>query len=773
MEAAGVAEDAVLPGDAPARDAVIDLDAIAANTAHGVGSAAIAGIDVVLADVRSNAYGHGLIPVAHTVVANGATGLLVSSGHEGASLRAAGITVPIHVIRPVVVEPELLAQHSLIPAIATEAELLAAVATGSEVIDLDLTDPPGGLSAVALTALSMAIHDRVLAGTLSISAVFVEDSALGVEPGGATVVPSREGVREAVQRLLDALAELGSYPSVVVNGPIDRLLTGATSPGTAVELGASLYGLVPASTVTAAELGLRVAMTLSTRVSVVKAVAANEGVSYGYVYRTKHNTTVALCSFGYADGIHRSAGTGGVVWCNGRIHPMAGRVAMDVFMMDAEGHDVRVGDRVVLFGDPALGFPSPDEWARGVAAESPAVISSLGPRVTRRYVGGPDSVRQARHGDTLATAVQDRLGVEAVVDLTALQNNLVALRSRVAPSGVMLVVKDDAYCHGAVEVVRAAIEVGIDRVGTFDVATAVALRRAGIGAETTLFAWMVDDPADYVLAREHSIDVGVSQQNALDDIAALPSGPRVSVHLKIDTGLHRNGANPEDWPALVDAARELESRGVITVESVWTHIAEASDDEDSLSIDRFSRAVSVARERGLTVPLRHLAASAAGFEREDARFDLVRFGAFSFGIPPTHSASAADMGLSPVMALSAMVLRIVESADGQRLGLLGFGSGDGLLSGTVGTEWGGSARSTEPTAGWRGLSLPVVGRPGLDRCWIDCGDSGVAVGDWVRLWGDGRAGESTLQEWGESRATMGEEIVLRLPNSVPKRYVTR
>lgn len=792
---------------ATAREAVIDLDAIAANTAHGVESAAIAGIGQVLADVRLDAYGHGLVPVAHTVLASGATGLLVSAIDEGARLRKAGIAAQIHVVRPVIANLDEFVQHSLIPTVATAAELAAVVEAGSTLVDLDLTDPPGGLLAASeVGRLSAAIVARVRAGDVVVSAVFVEDSLLGVEPGGGTVVSSWEGAREAVQRLLDALAELDSFPLVVVNGPIDRLLTGATSPGTAVELGASLYGLVPHSDSTAAELGLTVAMTLATRVAVVKSVAAGEGVSYGYAYRTTKDTTVALCSFGYADGIHRSAGSAGVVWCNGRKHPLAGRVAMDVFMMDAEGHNVAVGDRVVLFGDPELGYPSPDDWAAAVSAYSPAVISSLGPRVVRRYIGGASGVSDwlnnplnsdRPRGDLLTpdrshqgAPDHNRLSrgplespetltdspvpdVEVTVDLAALKSNLGSLAQRVAPAAVMLIVKDDAYCHGATEVVRAAMTVGINRVGTFDVATAVGLRNAGVDDSVRLFAWMVEDPADYGVARARGIEVGISQVSALHEIAELPAGEPVPVHLKIDTGLHRNGANPEDWPALVDAAREYQLAGIISVESVWTHIAEASDDEDSRSIGRFEHAVEVARQRGLSVPLQHLAASAAGFERPDARFDLVRFGAFSYGIPPTHSASAAELGLTPIMTASARVLRIVESASGRRLGLIGFGSGKGLLSWhAVDAGLSTPADATAgPVAGWLGQSLPIIADLGLDRCWVDCSRSEVAVGDWVRLWGDGTAGESTLQEWGEACDTMGEEIVLRLPANVRKHYL--
>ena len=95
----------------------------------------------------------------------------------------------------------------------------------------------------------------------------------------------------------------------------------------------------------------------------MRRVPAGQGVSYGYDYRTDRETTLALVPLGYADGVPRQASGAGPVAIGGRRFTVAGRIAMDQFVVDVGDHPVAVGDEVVLFGDPTLGAPAADEWA--------------------------------------------------------------------------------------------------------------------------------------------------------------------------------------------------------------------------------------------------------------------------------------------------------------------------------------------------------------------------------------------------------------------------
>jgi alanine racemase len=351
---------------------------------------------------------------------------------------------------------------------------------------------------------------------------------------------------------------------------------------------------------------------------------------------------------------------------------------------------------------------------------------------------------------------------EVVVDLQALRHNLQTLSAIVAPSEVMVVVKNDAYGHGLLEVCRAAVAVGVTWIGALDLPTALTLREAGVTPPIRIFAWLIDPEEDLEPAISASIDLGISTRAQLDAIAASSTTAVARIHLKIDTGLHRNGATAEEWPQLVARALELQRQGVVEIVAVWTHIAEADDHEDSLSIARFEAAVDVAVELGVDAPLRHLAASAAGFARGDARFDLVRFGAFAYGLPPGDGPSAQDMRLRQVMTLRARVTAVEDRADGHRVASIDLGFADGISTRGPGRV----------TAAINGRRRPMVSPLEVDRAWFDLGaEHDVAVGDLVTLWGAGGAGEQTLQEWGNSTDTMSEELVVRLNRNIPRRFV--
>ena len=127
-------------------------------------------------------------------------------------------------------------------------------------------------------------------------------------------------------------------------------------------------------------------MTLRAAVAAVRRVDAGHGVSYGYQHRTERESTLALIPIGYADGVPRNASGRGPVWIGGKPFAVAGRVAMDQFVVDVGDHPVAVGDEAVLFGDPTLGVPSADDWARAADTINYEIVTRIGPRVPRRQV---------------------------------------------------------------------------------------------------------------------------------------------------------------------------------------------------------------------------------------------------------------------------------------------------------------------------------------------------------------------------------------------------
>lgn len=342
-------------------------------------------------------------------------------------------------------------------------------------------------------------------------------------------------------------------------------------------------------------------------------------------------------------------------------------------------------------------------------------------------------------------------GTRLRVDLARIIGNIETVRSRVAPAEVMLVVKDDAYGHGLEQVVSAAATHGVRWYGAYDVATGERVR-AVAGDAARIFAWSTADRDDIAAAVVSGIELGVGDAVHLEAIAAgTTRGPAV-VHLKVDSGLHRNGVRPEDWPSFVARAAELEASGSLVVAGIWSHIAEASDEEDDASRAVFEKAVADARGAGLRPEVRHLAASAAAHARPEFRQDVARIGAFAYGIRSADG-PALD-GIEPAATLLAPVTRVGH--DAVRIGL---GALDGLPSNlggrvSVGTPVG--ARSLQ--------SVDLV--ESTVSAW-----PGAAVGDEVAVFGPGSLGESSATSLAESIGTVGEELLVRVSPRLPREYV--
>jgi alanine racemase len=132
-------------------------------------------------------------------------------------------------------------------------------------------------------------------------------------------------------------------------------------------------------------------MTLRARVALVKNAPAGHGVSYGHIYHTGRDTTLALVPLGYADGLPRNSSNAGEVLIGGKRHRVCGRMAMDQFVVDLEDpeavRDVHVGDEVLVFGPGDRGEPTADDWARATGTLNYEIVTRIGPRVPRVYVG--------------------------------------------------------------------------------------------------------------------------------------------------------------------------------------------------------------------------------------------------------------------------------------------------------------------------------------------------------------------------------------------------
>lgn len=338
-----------------------------------------------------------------------------------------------------------------------------------------------------------------------------------------------------------------------------------------------------------------------------------------------------------------------------------------------------------------------------------------------------------------------------LVDLDAFAANLQRVRAAVAPAAHMLVVKDDAYAHGLEVIVRRAWAEGVRWFGAFDVATGTAVRRV-VGPDARIFVWLIGGADDLTAGAAAHLDLGVGDEALLHDLATLDLPTPARVHLKIDTGLHRNGIRPERWDDALEVASGLVREGRIVFEGVWSHISEASDADDDDARQIFLAARDAAQAAGLDPRFSHLAASAAGFARGEFREDLVRVGAFSYGIRPAGGPGEAELGIEPIASLVATVTAI--DAAGAHLDV---GSLHGLPSTLSGRFDVGTPAGPRRVEAIGPISTAVAP-------WPD-----AAPGDEIVLFGRGALCSAT--DLAELVDTIGEEIALRVAPALPRRYI--
>ncbi|HVE74266.1 MAG TPA: alanine racemase [Mycobacteriales bacterium] len=369
---------------------VIDLDAIrhnvAALTERASGGAA------VMAVVKADGYGHGLVPSARAAVSGGASWLGVAFLAEALELRAAGIGVPILAW---LTSPD----EDLAPAIAAgvdlgvydEAELAAVASAAGRAgrsarvhLKADTGLSRGGAPSAAWPQLCTAAAKAEAGG--EVEAVGVWSHFAFADGGPDHPVNARQ--TEVFHRALETATKAGLQPQVrhLANSAATLL-----APDTHFDLvrpGLAVYGLSPVPGVGApADFGLRPAMTLASSVAFTKRVPAGSGVSYLHRYSTTAETTLALVPLGYADGVPRGATNAAEVLLGGVRRRVAGTVCMDQFVLDCGDDPVAAGDDVLLFGPGSHGEPTAQEWAERLDTISYEVVTRIGSRVPRVFVG--------------------------------------------------------------------------------------------------------------------------------------------------------------------------------------------------------------------------------------------------------------------------------------------------------------------------------------------------------------------------------------------------
>lgn len=358
-----------------------------------------------------------------------------------------------------------------------------------------------------------------------------------------------------------------------------------------------------------------------------------------------------------------------------------------------------------------------------------------------------------------------------MISLEAIARNYRLLEGRV-PAGVAVipVLKADAYGHGAPEVARRLEAQGAQRFAVADAREGMELRRTGIRGDVLLLNFC--EVADLPICRGYGLTPTLYEMAQARGFAesAGPGTARLSVHVKLDTGLGRLGFRPEQLPDLISLLRSAPG---LAVAGVFSHLASAekrSPAATSSQIRLFRQLVSALAEAGVPTGLVHLANSAGILAHPESAFDAVRPGIALFGVPPWDSEDAE--GLEPAMTLTTRVLSVKEVPAGTPLGyggsfvtrrpstiaVLPIGYHDGLRR----------SFSSRVSVLLREVEAPIVGAVSMDLTLVDATDCGAAPGDAVVCLGS--MGPHRVMAWDLARAagTIPYEILCGIGSRVAR-----
>lgn len=362
-----------------------------------------------------------------------------------------------------------------------------------------------------------------------------------------------------------------------------------------------------------------------------------------------------------------------------------------------------------------------------------------------------------------------RRKVAAYINTSNLLNNYRAIRNLSGKAKVCAVVKADAYGHGAVAIARILEKAGADYLAVAFLEEAVELRSAKIAAPILVCG--ATDPANADIVVEEGLTQTVYTEELAEalSVSARKKGLPAKIHVKIDTGMHRQGIEPEAAGAFARAIRNLEG---LQVEGAYSHFAEADKPDKSFTLfqlERFRGALDILNREGVHPTIRHIANSAGLLHFPESRMDMVRPGILLYGLSP-DAGPRPPAGFLPVMRLCASIATIRTIRAGEsvsygrlftasrptRVALLQLGYADGYPR----------LLSNKASVLVRGRRAPVIGRICMDQCMIDVTDIPEARdGDEVTLFG---VPELPAGELSRLLGTIDYEITCGISKRVPR-----
>ncbi|RMD98711.1 MAG: alanine racemase [Calditrichaeota bacterium] len=361
----------------------------------------------------------------------------------------------------------------------------------------------------------------------------------------------------------------------------------------------------------------------------------------------------------------------------------------------------------------------------------------------------------------------------AEIDLNALTFNLKEISRKVSPAKIMAVVKADAYGHGAIPVAKHALKHGAEYLGVAIVEEGIELRKAGIRAPILVFGGAMEDQLRLFV--EYHLTPTIYTRNCAEFLSMIGQNlnKKISVHIKIDTGMGRVGVPYGDAVEFIEFAQNLPG---IEIEGVYTHFATSDEKDKGYALSQFAKFEAILRslnDKGIKIALRHCANSGAILDLPHTYLDLVRPGVMMYGYYPSDETSES-VPIQPLMTLKTRVLFIKKVPENTslsygrkfitkkptRIATLPVGYADGYNR----------LLTNKAHVTIRGKKFPVVGRVCMDLILVDLGnDDQIEMGDEVILFGSGE-NDFSVKDYCKIVDTIPYEVTCWVSKRVPRVY---
>jgi alanine racemase len=367
-------------------------------------------------------------------------------------------------------------------------------------------------------------------------------------------------------------------------------------------------------------------------------------------------------------------------------------------------------------------------------------------------------------------ALAEGLRVWAEIDLDQLAENVQALKRQAGDARLLVVVKANAYGHGAVVVARAAVEAGAWGLGVASLEEGEELRRAGITAPVLVLSSSAPAQAERLVRNDLRVTIGTLELGEALSRAATAAGREALVHVKVETGMQRFGVPPEEARRLAEALRELPG---VVVEGLSSHFAGSDEPDKTFTREQYERFLECAGDLDW-IPIHHISNTAGLLDLPELRMGLVRCGLGVYGYYPSASVSR-EVAIAPVLSLRSRVARVATVEEGAGVGyglawraqrhshiaLVLAGYGDGIRR----------ALSNRGVALVRGRRAGFAGRVAMDMLALDVTDiPDVAQDDEVTLLGWQGDECVDADEVATLCDTISYEVISGLMERVPRLY---